>query len=201
MSRRAKQHEDRGHDEKSTLSSGPFTVDVAQGKSVEVKTITVTASGRKSYINAATLMRRDYLPGLNLPEKRIGVTYAFVAPDTKVMSGETRSLGPQQFAKAADLKQPFSVGYDGYLYFDADGIYEIQLDSTWDCALSINGEKLIDFTGTADKSIQTAVIPLKAGFHKIALRYNNHGGNPRFRVRLGIKGQGLEGIDAEDLAH
>jgi len=188
--------------ETSTLYSSPFAVDVKPGGSVELKTITVTPAGRKSYINAATLMRRDYLPAVNLPEKRMGVTYAFSAPDAKILvSGETRSLGPQQFAKVTDLKQPFSVGYDGYLYIDADGLYEFQIDSTWDCALSLNGEKLIDFTGAAASSIQKALVPLKAGFHKIALRYNNHGGNPRFRTRLGIAGQGLEGIDTEDLAH
>jgi len=188
--------------ETSTLYSHPFEVTVPPGQAVELKTITVTPSGRKSFINAATLMRRDYLPSVNLPEKRTGVTYAFSAPDARIItSGETRSLGTQQFARLTDIKQPFSAAFDGYVNIDADGLYEFQLDSTWDCALSINGEKLIDFTGTAANSIQTALVPLKAGFHKIALRYNSHGGNPRFRVRLGIKGQGLEGIDSEDLAH
>jgi hexosaminidase len=190
-------------DERSNAYSNPINVDVKQGETAELKTITVLPSGRKSSVYAATFIRRDYLPSVNLPEKRIGLTFAFAAPDSRIiLSGETRSLGPQQFAKTTDLKQPFSVGYDGYINVDADGIYEFQIDSTWDSAVLVNGEKLIDFSGTKDRSVQSAIVPLKAGFHKIGLRYTSHGGGEaRFRVRLGIKGQGLEGIDAEDLAH
>jgi hexosaminidase len=189
-------------DERSSLYSKPIDVDVAQGASVELKTVTVLPSGRKSFVNAATIVRKDYLPSVSLPEKRVGLTYAFAAPESKlILSGETRSLGTQQFSKMADLKQPFSVGFDGYINVGADGLYEFQIDAIGDARLVIDGAQVIDFTGVKDKSIQTGVVPLRAGYHKVAFRYSNPGGDLRFRVRVGIKGQGLEGVNATALAH
>ena len=61
--------------------------------------------------------------------------------------------------------------------------------------------KLIDSAGTKDRAVTSAVVPLKAGYHRISLGYGHHGGNAVFRVRYGIKGQGLRAIGGGELAH
>ena len=117
------------------------------------------------------------------------------------MSGESKTFGLQQFARANDLKQPFAVTFDGYLNIPVDGIFEFQAESTWDSAIFVGGEKLVDATGTKDRSIHADVIPLKAGLHKVSFRYNNHGGEPFWRVRWAIKGQQWRNIGGGELVH
>ena len=193
--------------EKSPQIPAKFLVNPKDGEVQTLKTIVVLPSGRKSSVYAATFIKRDYLQPVELADKRTGVTYAFVVPSDRnmsapmVTSGETKTLGIQQFAKSSDLKQPFEVAFDGYINVPADGIYEFQTESTWDAGLFIGGEKLIDVAGTKDRAFNAAVVPLRAGLHKISLRYNARGGEPIFRVRWGIKGQGLRVIGGGELVH
>jgi hexosaminidase len=185
-------------DETATLYEKPFKIDVKEGTPVELKTIVMSSTGRKSSVYAATLLRRDYLQSVEVPaEKRPGTTFAFTAPAAgpaampMVLSGETRGIGLQGFAKAADLKQPFAVTFDGYFNAPVDGIYEFQTDSTWDAGVTVGGEKVVESIGTKDRAVRSGVVPLKAGWHRISLRYNHRGGEAAYRFRWGIKGQGL----------
>ncbi len=192
-------------DETSTVFDKPLEVGLKENERVDLKTIVVLPGGRKSSVYAATFLRRNYMQQVELTEKRPGVTYAFTAPGTEtsptLMSGETRTLGFQQFAKAADLKKPFSVMYDGYFNAPSDGIYEFQIDSIWDAAFVIGGEKIIDDTGDATRKVRSSIVPLKAGLHKISLRYDHRGGDPAFRFRWGIKGQGLRQAGGGEFVH
>ncbi len=194
-------------DEKSAVYEKPIEIAVKPNQRVDLKTIVMLPSGRKSSVYGATLLGRDYLPAVELTEKRAGATYGFLVPakdgsaEPLIMSGETKTSGFQQFAKTADLKSPFAVTFDGYANAPADGIYEIQIDSTWDATILIDGEKVIDDSGTKDRKTSSAVIPLKTGFHKISLRYNHRGGDATFRVRWGLKGQGMRSLGGAEMMH
>jgi hexosaminidase len=174
----------------------------------DLKLIEVLPNGRSSAIYSAIYLHRPWVEAVDEPkDKRPGGTYAFLIPgaDTNaeptLLSGETKTTGFQQFARVADLKQPFTVSFDGYINFQTDAIYEFQTDSTWDAEVTVDSEKLIDTTGTKERVTTSAVIPLKAGYHKISLRYNHRGGNAIFRVRYGIKGQGLRPMGGGELFH
>ncbi len=194
-------------DERSHVYDKPIDIDIKQNEHVDLKTIVQLASGRKSAVYGATLLRRDYLKPAELAEKRPGVTYGFITPpangstDPVLSSGETKTIGLQQFAKTADLKGTFGVTFDGYLNIPVDGLYEFQAETTWDTAIFIGGEKLIDDAGTKDRKTRSSVIPLRAGLHKASLRYNSHGGDPFFRVRWAIKGQNWRNIGGAELVH
>ena len=123
------------------------------------------------------------------------------AQDTVPITGESKSTGLAQFAKQLDQKGTYGVTFDGYFNALTDAIYEFQVDSTWDTTILIAGEKLIDEAGTKDRATKSAVIPLKAGWHKISLRYNHRGGEPFFRVRWAIKGQNWRNIGGGELVH
>ena len=58
-----------------------------------------------------------------------------------------------------------------------------------------------DAAGTKDRKVRSAVLPLKAGLHKISLRYNHRGGDMNFRFRYGIKGQGLTQAYGGEFVH
>ena len=170
---------------------------------VTIKTIIALPNGRKSPVYSATFLRGTMLEPVTLAELRPGVTFELVVPgdDAASQKGETRSTLLNQFAQKIDLKKPFGVTYDGYLKISADGVYDFQVESTWDATVVLAGKKIIDDTGTATSKKRNALLPLKAGLHKISLRYNHRGGDPNFRFRFGLKGQGLNQAYGGEFVH
>jgi hexosaminidase len=193
-------------DESSKLYQGPIQITLAERKPVTLKTIVMDASGRKSSVYAATILR-DRLREPAVPaQSTSGLNYELFVPgsngagDGMRKTGETKSLNLNQFAnQGVDLKQPFAVTFDGYFIVKSDGLYEIQVDSTWDATVVLAGEMIIDDAGTKDRKVKSAIIPLKAGAHKISIRYNHRRGDAGFRFRAGLKGQGL--IQGGDFVH
>lgn len=175
----------------------PIEISLGQGEAKTLKTVVVTSSGRQSGIYAATIVRGAMKEADAVEAAKPGVTYEFFVPrgdmsgDGERTTGETRSVLLTQFAQRFDLSNPFAVTFDGYLKVPEDGIYELQIDSTWDTTLVLGREMVINDAGTAAARKRSAIVPLKAGLHKISLRYNHRGGDVHFRFRFGIKGRGL----------
>ena len=197
----------RTPDEKSPVYEKPIVVELKQDEKVELKTVVVNAKGRKSAVYAATLIRREMLPAVEPSEKRPGVEYQLFVPsndfgqDTVPQKGESRSIFLTQFAQRIDLKKSFAVTYEGYINAPADGVYEFQVDSTWDATIVLDGKTIIDEAGTKDRTVKSTIMPLKTGWHRVSLRYNHRGGDAAFRVRWGFKGQGLRQIGGGELVH
>ncbi len=172
-----------------------------------LKTVVVNPAGRKSAVYAASIVRGKMFEPMQLSEKRPGVTFAFAMPpddgSMPIRGGETKSIGLQQFASRTPdvLKRPFAVSFDGYFSVPTDGVYEFQVDSTWDAAVTLGGGDIIGDSGTKDRKVRSAIVPLKAGLHKMTLRYNHRGGDAAFRFRWGIKGQGLRQAYGGEFVH
>jgi hexosaminidase len=196
-----------------TTASAPYTspilLTLIDGEIKTLKTITVLPNGRASSVYAAVLVRRDPLPAVIGPsgEKKQGVEWELFTPNENLpgegtrIRGESRTLQLNQFEKATDLKKPFVATFDGYLNVPADGIYEFQVDSTWDATIVIDGQKLIDDAGTKDRKVRSAFIPLKAGIHQLSMRYNHRGGEAGFRVLWGLKGESLSRLFGGEFVH
>ena len=184
-------------DERSPVYDKPVEIALAEREVATLKTIVVNAAGRKSMIYAATVVRDRMREPVATDAAKQGVKYELFVPrgdmglgDRK--TGETRSILLNQFAnQGVDLKQPFAVTYDGYFRAPSDGVYEFQVDSTWDATVVLGGGMIIDDAGTAERKIRSTIVPLKAGLHRISIRYNHRGGDANFRFRWGIKGEGL----------
>ncbi len=185
----------------------PIIAGLAEGERKELKTIVILPNGRKSAVYAATLIRQPMREPNTLAKSKPGVNYKFIVPnDDPALKGsgtlgETRTILLNQFANGNDLKKPFEVIFDGYFNAPSDGVYEFQVDSTWDTTVIFGGEKIIDDVGTKDRKVRSAILPLKAGLHKISLRYNHRGGDASFRFRWGIKGQGLRQAYGSEFVH
>jgi hexosaminidase len=192
-------------DDRSTVYERPIELTLADRDVKTLKTIVVNGVGRKSVVYAATIVRGQYREPVTLAESKQGVNYELVVPaddrDPNITKGESRSIMLNQFEKVIDLKKPFGAQFDGYLRIPVDSVYELQIDSTWDATLLLGDQKLIDDAGTKDRKIRSAIVPLKAGLHKISLRYNHRGGDLNFRFRFGIKGQGLRQAYGGEFVH
>ena len=182
----------------SAVNERPITLNLKDGEVKTLKTIVVNGAGRKSVVYAATVVRGAMREPENPATTTPGLRYSLVSPsgdfaqDPPAKTGETRSIMIPQFEKVIDLKKSFSVQFDGYLRIPADGVYELQVDSTWDTTVVLGDSRMIiDDAGEATRKVKSVVVPLKAGLHKMSLRYNNRGGEPFWRFRFGIKGQGL----------
>jgi hexosaminidase len=183
--------------EKSPEAPQKISVFPVGDEVVTIKTMVVLPSGRKSSVYAATFMRGKMMEPAAVENTKPGVRVTFTVPNENPElkgsgeSGETRSILLSQFAKNNDLKKPFGVQFDGYFKIPTDGVYELQIESTWDTTLLIGNKKVIDEVGTAANKKRSVLVPLKAGLHPISLRYNHRGGESNFRFRWGLKGQGL----------
>jgi hypothetical protein len=65
----------------------------------------------------------------------------------------------------------------------------------------LGSELIINDAGTKDRKVRSTIIPLKAGLHRISLRYNHRGGDAAFRFLFGLKGQGLNRLYGGELFH
>ena len=193
--------------ENSTLYTKPIEITLADGQSATVKTIVQIPTGRKSVVYTATIVRGGMRGAVTLTDPKPGVTYSLVVPsaqfaqDPPAKNGETRSILLTQFEKEIDIKKSFGVAFEGYFKVPQDGVYELQIDSTWDAQLVLDGKTVIDEAGTKDRSMKSIVAGLKAGYHKITLRYDHHEGDAHFRFRVGLKGQGLRQINGGEMVH
>ncbi|MBE7517074.1 MAG: family 20 glycosylhydrolase [Chloracidobacterium sp.] len=192
----------------SAVYSDPVKIELKDEEPVTLKTIVVNAAGRESSIYAATIVRGTLASPAEVGKAaKPGVSYDFFIPrgdmsgEGEHRTGETRSIMLNQFAKTFDLTKPFAVTFDGYLNIPEDGVYELLIDSTWDATLVFDEKKVIDEAGTKNSSIKSAIVPLKAGPHKISLRYNHRGGDAYFRFRYGIKGRGLNQAYGGEFVH
>ena len=195
-------------DEKSSVYDKPIEIALREREPATVKTVVVNAAGRKSAVYAATVIRDKMREPVTPSESKPGVAYEVVIPRADGMgegdrkTGESRSISLNQFAnQGIDLKKPFAVTFDGYFRVPTDGVYEFQVDSTWDTTVVLAGGMIIDDAGTKDRKVRSAIIPLRAGLHKISLRYNHRGGDAAFRFRYGIKGQGLRQAGGGEFVH
>ena len=180
-------------------------MELKEGEVATLKTIVVNPNGRKSSVYAATIVRRDMIEPVSFEGGKAGVKYSLFdgrpGNTTPAIDGETRTILLNQFDKKIDLKQPFLVTFKGHFNIPADGVYELQIDSTWDATLKLGGEKLIDDLGTKDRKVRSVIVPLKKGLHPIELTYNHRGGDLNFRFRWGIKGQGLRQAYGGEFVH
>ena len=193
--------------EKSPEAPQKISVFPVGDEIVTIKTIVVLPSGRKSSVYAATFLRGKMLEPVTVSSPTDGVKFNIVSPsadfaqDPPAQTGETKSIAINQFAQRIDLKKSFGVQYDGFFKIPADGVYEFQIESTWDTTLLIGGKRLIDEAGTEANTKKTVLLPLKKGLHPISLRYNHRGGDLTFRFRWGLKGKGLRQAYGGEFVH
>lgn len=128
---------------------------------------------------AAPGLRMQYFPGVSSTVKEVGKT----APQRSGVLSEI------SLEAAAPTDPAFSLVFRGLIQVEKKGIYTFHLTSNDGAALYLDGEKIVDSDGdhrTLTKSGQAALAP---GFHPIAVRYFQVGGDKA--LGLAYQGPGI----------
>jgi hexosaminidase len=198
--------------EKSSLYEKPFTFNLKPNEKIDLKTIVVNASGRKSVIYSSTIWRRTLAQSFDLKdvEKSEGVFYSIYEQNfasvneidkaTRSNVGGTKSLGLGQFKEKLAENLPFAVVFEGFINVPKDEIYEFELEADDGAMLTIDNETVVDNDGVKEKAERrNGFVPLKKGYHPFVLKYFKGQGKWAFGLRWGIKGQPLRGVAANEL--
>ncbi len=120
-----------------------------------------------------------YVPGLRM------TTYddpAFVSPvNARVADNVTYALASSGFLtndpawpmSEAGKAQNFSVKFEGYLLIDTDEAYEIRIMASDSVYISVDGNRIIDITGSHGPASWSALTNLTSGYHALEIGYQN----------------------------
>lgn len=182
-----------------------------RNEKVELKTIVVLPTGRKSSVYGATFLGREALPATELKNSERGVIFRMFDQNfssaNETDKGESRSWGPAkslglgQFKETLKEDLPFAVVFEGFINVPKDEIYEFELEADDGAVLMIDKETVVDNDGVKEKPARkSGFVPLKKGFHWLVLKYFKGQGKWALGVRWGVKGQPLRGVSESELA-
>ncbi|MEN8192805.1 MAG: GH92 family glycosyl hydrolase [Bacteroidota bacterium] len=121
----------------------------------------------------------EVIPGLNYKYfEKFFVTTADLDIVEPILQGVVNTFNIEK----ANTDKYFGFKYDGYIKVPNDGIYTFYLESNDGSRLYIDGEEIIENDANHGMITETCSIALKAGFHKIDLKYFQAGGGKGLKV-------------------
>jgi len=97
------------------------------------------------------------------------------------------------------LREPFSILWRGKLAIPADGVYTIGTRSDDGSLVFVDGQLVVDNSGSHGAEDRSGQIALAQGFHDIEVRYNELGGSREMQLWWQPPGQGRAVIDSKFL--
>lgn len=156
----------------------PLEFSVPVNEKRELKTITITPTGRRSLVTTTILHNRLPLPALAVSDLERGLRYKLFKgaygsveefkPDQIIGSGVAADIVLDQFKKDYDL---FGLVYDGYIQIDSTGVYSFSAVSDDGMKLYIDDQLVIDHDFRHGATEKEGSVPLSKGFHKIKIKY------------------------------
>ncbi|MEI2691807.1 MAG: PA14 domain-containing protein [Anaerolineae bacterium] len=97
------------------------------------------------------------------------------------------------------LREPFSILWRGKLAIPTSGVYTIGTRSDDGSLVTIDGQLVVDNSGSHGAEDRSGQISLEQGFHDIEVRYNELGGSREMQLWWQPPGQGRAVIDSQFL--
>lgn len=172
--------------------TGPLTFRVPLNESRELRSVVITAGGKRSIASKTVMYNRPYSPAIEVGNVESGLKYKLlkgVFKETKqldtaavVVTGLVTDFSLAKLKRETD--EPFGVIYEGFVKAEEAGTYTFSLTSDDGSMLFIDEELIVnnDFEhGSIQKS---GMIPLAKGLHKIRLKYFDLGGASVLRLSM-----------------
>jgi hexosaminidase len=193
--------------ELSKLYRGPLRVNLGREQKITFNTMVITPSGKRSVVFSTTLQRRPFVVATNDITSQPGVKYTlFDGHFGSVKEIENSQSKTNGVAASFDLAQfnkqeVYGLIFEGYLKVPADDIYRFATDSDDGSALFIDGEEVVNNDGSHGMQLVEGMIPLRKGFHRIALKFFQGYGGVGLKVLWAHKGHDLMPVGSDVLFH
>lgn len=187
----------------STEASAPIVIS---------STTTVTArnfrkAGAVGLASSRTFRKVEPFPAVAVQDPVPGLTFAQYQGRWKALPA-FRSLTPAKTGTIPDftLVRPagaewYGMQYEGLLRVDATGVYAFTLASDDGSRLTIDGQVVVDHDGPHSLSERSAMVPLAAGYHRIAVDYFQGEGGDGLVLTWGRAGARPVPVPADRLFH
>ncbi|WP_316816352.1 family 20 glycosylhydrolase [Pedobacter nyackensis] len=172
--------------------TGPITFQVPLNESRELRSVVITAGGKRSIASKTVMYNRPYSAAAKVANVESGLNYKLVKGAFKeakqldtakvVANGVVTDFSLAKLKRQDD--EPFGVVYEGFVKAEEAGTYTFTLTSDDGSILFIDDELVVnnDFEhGSIQKS---GMIPLAKGLHKIKLKYFDLGGASVLRLSM-----------------
>ncbi len=178
-------------DEKSDLYNKPFTID----KTLTIKAKKYVKGFLPSYTISVDFKRMKFMEGQKVSNIKQGLKYkyfegvCFYLKDIeKFETLDTGIIANFSIDKIKD-ERAFGYIYTGYIKIEKAGIYTFYLKTNDGGALFIDGMLLVNNDGAHISYEKGEKIALKAGYHKIKVKYFQQGRAKELKVKY--KGPGV----------
>jgi hypothetical protein len=187
--------------ENSALYSNPIEV---TGNTV-LKIQGVDHSQRPGIVYTYKLEKAAYSEAVPLAEPKPGLHYDYferffvTTDDLDIVEPVSTGITPTFSIANRKRETYFGFRYSGYIRIPQDGLYHFYLKSNDGSKLFIDGRELIENDANHGAVEEPGTVGLKAGFHKLMVKYFQCGGGKTLMV--GWEGPGInkQEIPAKDL--
>ena len=174
----------------------PMTYPVPPDQYRELKTIVMTATGKRSLLTRAIVYNKTPLSPVIYQGTAKGLKYQLITGEFSsvnqlkdgavVDTGVALNFNTNAFKK--NLKG-FGVIYTGYISVDTDDNYGFSLASANGSLLLIDDQLVVDNDGKHGQFDQGGSVPLLKGYHKITIKYFDAGSIGNLRLLITIPGK------------
>ncbi len=175
----------REPNENSTLYQSPIELEIIDP--VEIKAITVLASGGKSQVATAVYQKAQLIEAIQ-PLKAEPGLQAFMIPGAFSSAKGIGVKGKASIVSQIDLpkEQPAQFGmiFQGMINVPEDGIYTFYTTSDDGSTLSVASQMVVDNDGLHGPQEAQGQIALKSGYHTFEVKYFEGGGGEGLRVEV-----------------
>jgi hexosaminidase len=167
--------------ENTLLYDHPFTLDVPEGQSRELKTVTITPAGHRSWISHAMVSNKPPLAPVSFEGVTPGAKYKVVSgafTDASQLdaapvidSGVTKSFNTSAFKK----NKTYGVIFTGYIRIDSDGKYIFATRQEDGANIQIDDQTVVLNDAKRGLYHDGGEVLLQKGYHKFTLKYYDDG--------------------------
>lgn len=186
---------------------GPIRID----RSLTLKAASFHHGKRVSPISSMAFKKVSPKPAYNMISVRPGLACADYKGDwdkvpdfSKLTPRETfalSSIGLNKADGSASTEEQWGRQLSGAVMVPQDGVWVFELTSDDGSKLWIDGELLVDNDGLHSSEAKRGKVALKAGTHRIEIRWFNKTGGLELGVRMGKAGEPLQVITPGRLVH
>jgi len=168
----------------------PISYPVPADQYRELKTIVITATGKRSQVTRAIMYNQVPFSPVNYTGTSKGLKYQLFSGDftsLNQLAGNTAVIDTGvavNFNTSAFKKNMhgFGVIYTGFIRIDTDGVYGFSTVSANGSSLLIDDLPVVDNDGKHGVFDQGGSAPLLKGYHKITLKYFDAGSSGTLRL-------------------